>query len=218
MRLSNINVTVATGQPIGIPAYTNFSVVPSNSVIRVALALPFTSLAGTVVDPDVVTIGFLPPGVANTAPPTAISFTYTNGVTPPDPTYTVNRQSFSIATVTPSYPAVGQVGFTTSTPNDLVVGQTVTIAGVSPSGYSGTFLVAGVQGGNEFSVLNSTVTTPSLTSATVTANGVYYAQFDVSTYPTGAWKVFISGAPGTSVLDTTKTKVYYDQGFLVSAY
>jgi len=142
MELYNINVTVATGQPIDIPAYTNFRVVPANSVINVALALPFTSLSGTVVDPDVVTMGFLPPGVANSASPTPVSFVYTYGATPPDPTYTVVRDSL----------------------------------------------------------------------------GHYHAQFDVSSYPTGAWKVYISGAPGTSGHDTTKTKIYYDQGFIVSAY
>jgi hypothetical protein len=142
MEIYNINVTVAYGQPTDIPPYVNFSVVPANSVIKVALALPFQSLAGVVVDPDVVTIGFIPPGVANSAPPTPVTFVYTNGQSPPDPTYTVVRDSA----------------------------------------------------------------------------GNYHAQFDITSYPTGSWKVFISGAPGTSGLDTTKTKIYYDQGFIVSAY
>jgi hypothetical protein len=46
---------------------------------------PFTSISGTIIDPDIVSIGYVVNGG------TLTSYTYTNGATPPDPTGSINR-------------------------------------------------------------------------------------------------------------------------------
>ena len=167
---------------------------------------PFTSLDGIVVDPDIVSITFTPTALPNTTP-TPATFTYTNGATPPDPSYMVSRFELPIASVTPSYPIPGQVGYTTTGNNNFIVGQTITIAGISPTGYNGAFTVAAVQNDGGFSVINSTVTAPTMTSAAVTAKGIYYMDVDTTAYNPGVWDYYISGDPGPSGLDLTKTKV-----------
>jgi hypothetical protein len=167
---------------------------------------PFTSLDGVVVDPDIVSITFTPTASPNSTP-TPVTFTYTNGAIPPDPSYMVNRFELPIASVTPSYPVPGQVGYTTTGNNNFIVGQTVTIAGISTAGYNGTFTVAAVQSDGGFSVINSTTTTPTVSSPTVTANGIYYMDVDTTAYTTGVWEYYISGEPGPSGIDLTKTKV-----------
>ena len=93
MTQSNIGIIVANGPIADIPPYDDYIVIPWNSVMQAALLVPFTSLAGTVIDPDIVTFTFTPPGIALSAPPTPIVFTYTYGNAPPDPTYTIVRGS-----------------------------------------------------------------------------------------------------------------------------
>lgn len=60
-------------------------VVNEGTSIRFYTSTPFTSISGTVVDPDVVTFQYILP---NTAP---VTFTYTNGSG--DPTNTIVRDS-----------------------------------------------------------------------------------------------------------------------------
>jgi hypothetical protein len=74
---------------------------------------PFTSIDGVVVDPDVVTFGFAYPGATADE-----VFTWTNGATPPDPTYTIQRKVITITAVTPSDPATGSVLYQSSTPHN----------------------------------------------------------------------------------------------------
>lgn len=167
---------------------------------------PFTSLDGTVVDPDVVIFGFCYPGAT-----ADVTFTWTNGATPPDPTYTIQRKIVTITAVTPSNPAVGSVLYTTATAHNYYVGETVTIAGVSPAGYSGVFQVASVLSPTTFTVTNATTGAATLTSATSTETGAFYVDIDtmqyMPTYVTGPWPCWIQGEPGTSGLDVTRTKV-----------
>jgi len=59
--------------------------VNEGTTIRFYTSTPFTSISGTVVDPDIVTFQYVLP---NTSP---VSFTYTNGSG--DPTHTIVRVS-----------------------------------------------------------------------------------------------------------------------------
>lgn len=176
---------------------------------------PFTSIDGVVVDPDVVMIGFCyPSGTAD------VVFTWTNGATPPDPTNTIKRKVVSLTAVTPSDPAVGSVLYTSSTNHNYYAGETITIAGVTPSGYSGTFIVATVPSLTTFTVVNATIGTATLASATSTEKGSFYADIDTTvyqpTYVAGVWNCWIQGEPGTSGLDTTKTKVRTNKDIFVN--
>src|SRR5262249_29104916 len=62
------------------------------------------------------------------------------------------------------------VTITTSTAHDFVVGQQVDIAGISPSGYDGTFTVTGVSGSTFTYTAASGLGSATLTSATATAH------------------------------------------------
>lgn len=53
------------------------------TTVRFYTSTPFTSIAGTIVDPDVVTFAYSVQGLATA------TFTYTNGAVPPDPTNTI---------------------------------------------------------------------------------------------------------------------------------
>jgi hypothetical protein len=72
--------------------------------------------------------------------------------------------SIAITAVTPSTPTTGYVRYTAN--QKLVVGDSVTISGLSPSGYNGTFTVTGIAD-TYFEVANATTTT--VTDATGSA-------------------------------------------------
>ena len=103
------------------------------TTVRVFTSTPFTSIAGDIVTPDVVTFSYCVQGQ------TPHSFTYTNGAMPPDPTDTI--------------------------------------------------------------VFVST--------------GDFYADFSTAGLD-GTWSYMISGQPGVSGLDTTKTSAQYVGEFPVS--
>ena len=173
---------------------------------------PFTSIDGVVIDPDVVTFGFCWPGGTVDQ-----VFTWTNGATPPDPTYNIQRKVMTITAVTPGNPSVGNVLYATNVahnyqaPTSINPGTTITIAGISPSGYSGVFQVATVPSPTTFTVVNATTGTPVLTSATSTETGAFYIEIDTTiympSYVAGDWPCYIQGEPGVSGLDVTQTKV-----------
>lgn len=167
---------------------------------------PFTSIDGTVVDPDVVTFGFCLPGST-----TNQVFTWTNGAVPPDPTYNVERKVITITAVTPGNPSVGNALYTSSTNHNYYIGETVTLAGITPVGYSGTFIVVSVPTLTTFSVANATTGVAVLTAATSTETGAFYMDVNTTlympTYIQGPWNCWIQGAPGTSGLDVSKTQV-----------
>lgn len=184
------------------------------STFRLQNRKPFTSLDGVVVDPDVVIFNFcLPDG-------TSQEFTWTNGATPPDPTYTIMRKVVSITAVTPSDPATGSVLYETSTAHNYWPGKTITIVGVSPSGYSGVFQVATVPSATTFTVVNATTGVATLTSATSTETGVFYMDIDstvfMPVYVAGTWNFWVQGKPGVSGLDLTKTNVRYNGNLFVN--
>jgi hypothetical protein len=182
---------------------------------------PFTSISGVVVDPDVVIFGFCAPG--NT---TDTEFTWTNGNNPPDPTNTIRRKVVNITAVTPGNPSVGNVLYATNVPHNYQAltsdtpGTTITIAGVSPSGYSGTFQVVTTPSPNTFTVANATTGTPTLTSATSTETGTFYVDIDTTvympSYVAGLWSFWIQGEPGVSSLDITKTKIRINKVIFVN--
>ena len=77
----------------------------------------------------------------------------------------------NITTATPSTPSSGNVQYTTAAAHGFSVGISVTIAGFSPSGYNGTFIIVTVPTATTFTVANATTgtATPSLTTnATLT--------------------------------------------------
>ena len=53
------------------------------TTIRFYTSTPFTAISGTIVDPDVVTFAYSAQGQ------TTVTYTYTAGQTPPDPTLTI---------------------------------------------------------------------------------------------------------------------------------
>ena len=60
-------------------------VTQGNKIRITTESAPFTSISGSVVDPDIVTFGY----IVNGGTPT--TFTYTNGASTPDPTNTIVR-------------------------------------------------------------------------------------------------------------------------------
>jgi len=68
--------------------------------------------------------------------------------------------TFSISAVAPNTPA-GSVTYTTTTAHTLIVGDTVTISGLAPVGYNGTFTITAVTTTSPytFTVVNATTTT-----------------------------------------------------------
>lgn len=59
----------------------------AGATVRFYTSTPFTSLANTVVDPDVVTFTWAVQGQTST------TYTYTTGATPPDPSFHIVRDS-----------------------------------------------------------------------------------------------------------------------------
>lgn len=80
--------------------------------------------------------------------------------------------SRNITAVSPSTPAVGTVRYTTSVNHQFSVGQSVTISGLAPSGYNGTFTITNIAATNTFDVSNATVA--AVTDAIGTAEGSFY--------------------------------------------
>lgn len=82
---------------------------------------------------------------------------------------------FTITTVTPNSPTVGKTTFTTSAPHGFSTNQIVNIAGITPIGYNGGYVIT-VINSTQFSILNTN---------TATASGAYktvIAQTGVDTY------------------------------------
>lgn len=109
----------------------------SGTTTRFYTSTPFTSIAGTVVDPDVVTFAYSVQGQ------TTQTFTYTNGSTPPDPSSTIVKDatgtyhadiSTTGATGTWYYKWSGQPGTSAldTTKTSAVFNGTVTISPSNP--------------------------------------------------------------------------------------
>ncbi len=63
--------------------FTTSSATAPAGVIQIGSGQPFTSMSGTIVDPDVVTFAYANQGQ------TTVTYTYTAGATPPDPSYMI---------------------------------------------------------------------------------------------------------------------------------
>ena len=109
-------------------------VVQGNKVRISTANNPFTSIDGNIVDPDIVSFGY----IVNSGTPT--TFTYTNGASTPDPTHTIVRESV----------------------------------------------------------------------------GSYYIEVDTGPLNSGVLQYAIVGEPGTSALDTTRTKARFDGQIVIA--
>jgi hypothetical protein len=110
-------------------------------------------------------------------------------------TATAPIPSVVIPTQTPTISS-GTVTLTTSTNHGFSVGQSVTIFGLTPSGYNGTYVITGVPATNSFSFTNATTG-----NITVAGN---VGSAGVTSTSTGAWFAalnFTFAAAGTYYLD-----------------
>jgi len=94
------------------------------------------------------------------------TITYAKALSPA--TVTAAASGGAITAVTPSSPAVGKVTYATTT--TVPVGASITISGLAPSGYNGTFTVTDSTPGTSFSVANATVS--AVTTAVGTFSGI----------------------------------------------
>jgi hypothetical protein len=92
------------------------------------------------------------------------TFTVNAGIAP------TSYTAVTVSAATPSTPSTGYVQYTTSSAHGLVPGQSITIAGITPSGYSGSFIITSVPDSTHFVVSNATTGTATLSSATVTTS------------------------------------------------
>ena len=88
---------------------------------------------------------------------------------------TADSQIFGISSAVESTSGAGTtVTITTSTANNLVAGQSVTISGVTPSGFDGTFTITGVSG-NTFTYTATVTGLGTGTLSSATAQGTVHA-------------------------------------------
>ena len=212
---SNINVTIASGTPALIPPVTDYESVPISSVMRISLAIPFTSFSNTVVDPDITTFVVTPP--VGATPVSPLTYSYHYGIPTPDPTNTIVRDlvgNYHIDFDNSTYlagiwivsingdPGAGLTQSDTITAcsgdgttltytanNTFSVGQLVNVSGITGStagpGFSGVKLVA-----------------------TASSTGFTVADHTVGT-------AVLASALATNVYDVTKTKIHYTRNILV---
>ena len=75
----------------------------------------------------------------------------------------------SIVSITPNFPNVGVATYFLTSLTGLVNGSTVTIAGVTPAGYNGTFIISDISIPNlSFRIVNATTGVENLSAATLT--------------------------------------------------
>jgi hypothetical protein len=104
--------------------------------------------------------GTLSVSISGVAAYTNATFTTSGVITPASTT------SYGLLSISPGFPNAGIVTYYTVSLAGLSVGSSVTISGVSPAGYNGTFVVAIISIPNlSFSVVNSTTATPSLSAS-----------------------------------------------------
>jgi hypothetical protein len=105
--------------------------------------------------------------------------------------------TIAITGVTPSSPSAGKVTYTAV--NGLNVGDSVTITGLSPSGYNGTFTVTNTSS-STFAVTNATTTTPTdvIGTASGSTGSFGSGEVKVARYVSGNSIEIISTAPITN--------------------
>jgi len=125
-------------------------------------------------------------------------------------TKTLDRTA-TISAIDAGTPAAGTVQYTTSAAHGFAVGDSVTITGLAPSGYNGTFTITAVDT-LTFDVTNATTTSPTdedgsaaAGSITLTANG----------YGTWGNDLSVIVAAGT-IANSVNISLYYDDVLLMS--
>jgi hypothetical protein len=107
---------------------------------------------------------------------TSATFTTAGVITPVVP-------SPSLVSITPSFPAVGLATYFLTSLSGLVNGSTVTVAGVTPSGYNGNFTISDISIPNvSFRVVNATTGVEDVTSATLTQTITDYIDWGTVPY------------------------------------
>lgn len=122
-------------------------------------------------------------------------------------------RSASITTVTSGTPAAGSVQYTTSAAHGFSVGDSVVIAGLSPSGYNGTYTITSVGSTTTFAVTNATTTSPTDEAGTATAGSVV-----LTANGFGAWgnDLSVTVAAGT-ITGALNVSLFYDGDLLMSS-
>lgn len=80
----------------------------------------------------------------------------------------------TVTGVSAGTPSANYVRYTTSTNHNFRVGQQVTVSGITPSGYSGTFTIYAINGSKTFDVYNTTTGTATLGTAVARVTTVGY--------------------------------------------
>jgi hypothetical protein len=81
----------------------------------------------------------------------------------------------TVTGVSAGTPSAGYVRYTTSTNHNFRVGQQVTVSGITPSGYSNTFLINAINGPKTFDVVNATTGTATLSAPVARVTSVGYS-------------------------------------------
>ena len=160
-----------------IPATTGAS--ESGTTVTITTSTP----NGFVVGQTVTIAGLTPAGYNGTytiaSVSSSTSFTYFNATTGLTPTTTagtviLNAGTAFIPATTGATESGNVVSITTAAPHGFIVGQSVTIAGLTPAGYNGTFTVASVPTTTTFTYVdtNSGLTATTTTGTAVLATGV----------------------------------------------
>jgi phage tail sheath protein FI len=126
-------------------------------------------------------------------------------------TKTLNRTA-TISGIASGTPAAGSVEYTTTAAHGFAVGDSVTITGLSPSGYNNTFTITSVGSATTFAVTNTTTTSPTDQDGTATAGSIV-----LTANGYGAWgnDLAVAVSSGT-IAGTVNISLYYDDTLLMS--
>jgi len=123
--------------------------------------------------------------------------------------------SYAILNIYSSSPSLGLVKYNTVSLTGLSVGTNVTISGVTPAGYNGTFVIQGISIPNsDFYVINATTDTPYLPAATWKQTIEQTIDFNLGTIndATGAFVGYYNVADAAYGTNTATIYNYSAQG------
>jgi hypothetical protein len=212
VKITSASVSVNVNDPSRsnpVSPFSENSIFQWGDSIRIMTDDPFTSVDGvTLVDPDVVTVYFID------GSGTTYTLAYTAGATPPSIGGVVVKDTFlttSTTSLTVAYGSTGNITVISGlayVPNQVVrITETANVNNymigtvVSYSGTTLVVMVTAVAGSGTYSAW-----TINLNGFLGSNSGAYHSDVDTSAYIAGVWKAWIGGVPGTSGLDTTKTK------------
>jgi len=119
----------------------------------------------------------------------------------------------TLVSITPSFPAVGLATYFLTNLTGLANGSRVTVAGVTPSGYNGTFIISDISIPNvSFRVVNATTGVANVASATLTQTITDYIDWGTAPYSvktalgsTLGYFAYPTTNPGTSTIYVSNT-------------